>query len=599
MLQGTVIVLALYALLETVISLLFSAALWISSAIMNGSITVFSSGQNVIQTFVNFLLSAGEGDVAGSFPIGNIIDSIAYGLLGLLLITAVIKSFSGQISGEEATSPWQVVIDVIIAVFLKNLIFGTSFFVNFGGLLGTIGEWFGSILSQLAGEIDISAWEGTMVAFSANPVAYIGLLILTASLLGSVIGAAISYIERILSFALTILLGPIAISLYACKETRDTAKAWILSIFTQFIAVFMNLFLWALFLKQLASLQTVTLDFTGSEVAALIFRLSISIAILSIIKNCEKILNSFNLRTINNLDSARAVAGGVAALGSAALMGTRLGPSFEHFLSNGMHGNMPPAQGGKGGHVNGNPAMPYTGNASLYNENGSLSIDSSGNSFRRGMANLGGNWSSSYIGAGSAKAAQNRQAQAISAINKQLENANDGDLLAGASFSDNVVGSRNEQAYSPVQMVNTALTGSKDGYGSTFSAIEGKNAPEIATVQTANGKESSGLMVYGGIRKPDGVIGNTGSYFVPVTNGGSDNPIAIGTTIGDNLYFSGDSVQIDESGSMAYKLDPVPENMFASPTAAESFGENSAPVEVASIEFTPEDFTNSDIFDGE
>ena len=599
MLQGTVIVLALYALLETVISLLFSAALWISSAIMDASVTVFSAGQNIIQTFVNFLLSAGEGDLAGSFPIGNIVDGIAYGLLGLLLITSVVKSFSGQLTGEDASNPWQVVLDVIIAVFLKNLIFGTSFFVNFGGLLGTVGEWFGTILSQFAGEIDINAWEGTMVAFSANPVAYIGLLILTAALLGSVIGAAISYIERILSFALTVLLGPIAVTLYACKDTRDTAKAWILSIFTQFIALFMNLFLWALFLKQLASLQTVTLDFTGSEVAALIFRLSISIAILSLIKNCEKILNTFNLRTMNNAGSVGSIAGGVATLGSAALMGTRLGPAFERMLASGVHGNMPPAQGGRGGHMQGNPAMPNTGNANLYNEDGILSTDASGNSFRRGMANLGGNWSSSYFGASSAKAAQNRQSQAISEITSQLANAENGTLLTGASFSDNVVGSREEQPYSPVQMVNTALTGNKDGYGHAFSVIEGKNAPEIATVQTANGKESSGLMVYGGIRKPDGEIGNTGSYFVPVTNGGASNPIAIGTTIGDNLYFSGDSVQIDDSGSMAYKLDPVPENIFDSRPASADEIETKAPAEVSSVEFTPEDFTEVDIFDGE
>ena len=121
MLQGTVIVLALYALLETVISLLFSAALWISSAIMDASVTVFSAGQNIIQTFVNFLLSAGEGDLAGSFPIGNIVDGIAYGLLGLLLISSVVKSFSGQLTGEDSSDPWQVVLDVIIAVFLKNL----------------------------------------------------------------------------------------------------------------------------------------------------------------------------------------------------------------------------------------------------------------------------------------------------------------------------------------------------------------------------------------------------------------------------------------------------------------------------------------------
>ena len=48
-----VIATVLYAAMQTIITLLFSGALWISQKILDSSITVFSEGDNIIQNFIN------------------------------------------------------------------------------------------------------------------------------------------------------------------------------------------------------------------------------------------------------------------------------------------------------------------------------------------------------------------------------------------------------------------------------------------------------------------------------------------------------------------------------------------------------------------
>ena len=591
---GTVIVLALYALLDTIISLLFSGAMWIAKSIMDSSITLFTANQNIITTFVNLLPFSGGADGV-TVNVGSIIDGISYGIITLVIIIGIIKSIASPLTGDDkADNPLNICVRAVIAIVAKHLIFGfgTNFLSwSFNGLLGVFGRWFGLILSNVGTFnyekfTDINAW-------TLNAAAYIGALILMATLLGGVLGAAISYIERILSFALTILVGPIAISLYAYKETSHIARQWILSIFTQFGAILLNLLLWGAFINQINSLEGLWIS--SDDVGTLIFKLAVAVALLSLIKNCEKIFNSLGLYTLANQDAARSITGGIAALGSGAIMAMRMAPSAKAAVERGMHGQNP-AQGGRGGmgFAGGRNPMPFTGN-NLYDKSGNLNSKGEGNSFsnaaRGVMARSAGNYNSPIMGSGSTRAAQNRQLGAQGALSNAVGSAITSAKESGRLDSNGAVRSAagirigsaqvsesagtNRQIaqgvktdapmYSGAQLANMAISGHENGYSSGFRFSPSGASPMGSAIsdgvlnssgygefqgafKDAGGNAVTGSMVVGTTEAPSGaavtgVIGqgiymgsdglekNLGACFMPTIGGGEDNLLGVGQEV--------------------------------------------------------------------
>ena len=81
-----IIATVLYAAMQTIITLLFSGALWIAEKILNASITTFSEEDNIIQNFINLLPFPETLNVSG------IVFGIADALLILIFITSLIKS---------------------------------------------------------------------------------------------------------------------------------------------------------------------------------------------------------------------------------------------------------------------------------------------------------------------------------------------------------------------------------------------------------------------------------------------------------------------------------------------------------------------------
>jgi len=603
MVVGTVIVLALYALLDTIISLLFSGAMWIARSIMDSSITIFNSNQNVVTTFVNLLPFAGEENAVN---VGSIIDGISYGIMVLIILIGVIKSIAAPLVGDDtADNPFNIVFRVIIAIVLKHMIFGfgTNYLSwSFNGLLGIFGRWFGTILSTVGGFnyesfTDINAW-------TLNPAAYIGALILMATLLGSVLGAAISYIERILSFALSVLVGPVAISLYAYKGTQDVAKQWIMSIFTQFGCILLNLLLWGAFINQIDSMEGLWISANDgdSSVGTLLFKLAIAIALLSLIKNCEKIFNTFGLRTMPNGDSARAIAGGVATLGSAALFAMRATPAAKAAVERGMHGKAPAMGGSMGKSTNtpgGASRIPYTGNASLFDKNGQMNIRGEGNragNIARGvMARSAGNFNSKIAGSDSTRSAQNRQSAAIGSLTSAMEGKTAGDRITGGQIANSKVENQrisngmesNAPSYTGAQMANMALSGHANGAGSGFKFTNSANSPVgyqltkegavlmgvekgesssapsgsmiVGTTTNLNGDQVSGIAGQGMFENGmNGRVSDMGMYYLPTDYNGEGKELPIGSQVdlgdGRDWYITGDGITIDDYGAKVYEL---------------------------------------------
>ena len=511
-----VIATVLYAAMQTIITLLFSGALWISQKILDSSITVFSEGDNIIQNFINLL------PFPETLNISGIIFGIADALLILIFAVTMIKSYTSAFTGESSSNALQIIMRCTITLLLSKLIFGSNV-LGFNGLLGYFGQWFGTVLSNVSPSISTETLAGVSFGVDLDVATYIGQLVLAGALMASVIGAAISYLERILSFAVSVIFGPIFITLNASSETSDTCKQWILSLFTQFAAILLSLVMWSLFMNKVNSLPRIITD-SGTY----IFDLAVAIVLLNLMKNSEKIFSAFGLRTMPNTDSARSILAGFGALG-AGLMLTRTASTFI-------------GRGHSSGAVAG--SVRETGRDNLF-ENGNLS--SADNSVGAKSWAYAKSWNP-LIGNKSTRGLSASQNKAIDAINVSMKDAEVGSSLQNISSAT----------------VNEAIRGIDGAQGFNYESSE---------LIKANVGQVEGIVGDATYINRNGEVDAIGKYFMPTANYDSSSMVA-GTSVemGDDKSWvlTGESQIIDNSGSRAYQIKaPEPMNVHV-----ESISEN-------------------------
>lgn len=339
----------LYTVLETVLSLMLSGAVYIANSILDESVTFFTVNQDFFSTILQLIPF---GTVAGTVSVstvGNIIKGIAYGIAGLLIVLSILKSILSPITGGESENPLQAVVRAMITIVLIIALFGINFgsithiesnaggqyfsVAGFGGLIKLLGQWFATILSYL-GDITqpLDMGDASGLLDMLDPINYLACCVMYAGLITSVTGAAITYIERILSFAVYILIGPIAVSLYACPDTAETFKQWLIGIFTQFMAIFISMIMWVAFLNQMSKVNHAS-SFGDGGTGAIgdnkIFMLAVAIVLLNLMKDSEKILNSMGLKTMQQGSSARSILAGAGLVMSGAMLGMQAGRAYK------------------------------------------------------------------------------------------------------------------------------------------------------------------------------------------------------------------------------------------------------------------------------
>ncbi len=322
MLIGTII----YTFAELLVQGLFQAIIAIAGKILDDSITVFTSDQNIFETFINFI------PFAENIHLPSIIRSISYGLVILMLVINLLKSVASPMTGDSTISPAQACVRAALSITLIIAFFGVGFGTTdtftFDGIISLIGRWFGSILSAIGME-DFNSGLANMKLVNpfSDAFEYIGAILLFLAMLTSVLGAALQYVERIISYALYVVLGPIAIAMYTNKETAQTFKDWMVGLFSQFIAILLSLVMWICFIHSINTSD-------GS-----VFSYAVSIAILGLMRNSEKILNAMGLRatTMSLGDSARSIGGALNTVFGAVGATVGLSKSLHNYVSNKNH----------------------------------------------------------------------------------------------------------------------------------------------------------------------------------------------------------------------------------------------------------------------
>lgn len=312
----------------------FGFAGWLIQGFMNASADIASSLMtSVYDLFFNDKETVYNAGLEILFPnsffgvnfnLANFIVKVATALMCLCIIIGVIKSMMAPATGEESESPTSIMWHAVIGGLLMWLFFGNPrlFFsrikvapdgtfnilqIGLNALKSAFdGMGIRNMLTAGDASTALSKYYGGFSNFEnivTNGIAnsagqYVLGLIMSGTLIIMVIRASISFLERILSFCLYLVLGPLCFALYPLKETRGLAKEWILSAFAQILAIFFSTLMWATFINRFNNLSV------DNGVQGAILDLAMCVVILTLCEKVEQLLNAIGLRTLPNSDAA-------------------------------------------------------------------------------------------------------------------------------------------------------------------------------------------------------------------------------------------------------------------------------------------------------
>lgn len=283
--------------------------------------------------FLNILMQGMVGNQAGQW--GEFIYRLAFILFGALAAAQIFKSFINPASRGNA-SPSRTIMWIIAAGFL--MIFGQK-------LLSAVLEAFTGLIqgnmkavfdlknlddeANIMNQYDLLAYMNHLNRFGAA-------LVCACGVGASLLAATITYLERYLSFAVTAYLGPFAMAMTACDDTRRSSVQWLQSFISQMLGIVLSL----MFLYMGAQALTMSASFLGgsgsrtsdmfltgdSERLSLIILRSVGATVFfSLSRGTEKFLGAFGIQTMHLGDAAQAVAQGTRTAGVALRAGIGIG----------------------------------------------------------------------------------------------------------------------------------------------------------------------------------------------------------------------------------------------------------------------------------
>lgn len=290
-----------------------------------------------------------DGLVPGINYLETIISGVAWAMWSIFLYTSILKMITDSVDGSYRSSPMTLIKKFVMSA---TLIFAAKYLLSFvftqaDSLMTSLTSTFG--IDKMS-ELDLS---GISNAGFGNALE---LLLLSGILLYNIFTAVLNQVERFITLYVSYYFCPIAMSMYASEDNETATKQYFISLFSQIAAIMLNTFLFYCFYTKLNSFWSVAIDSDNIVKNGHIFLdFCIALAILSLSKNSEKILNEFGLHTMpspttardffsgaaSSLSMARTISGNAkkatnAVATTATLGATAIGNSF---VSKAMNGN--------------------------------------------------------------------------------------------------------------------------------------------------------------------------------------------------------------------------------------------------------------------
>ena len=308
--MAALIAAAIYALLPTVISLLTMSAVTAMKAIIDKRLFIING--NVVDILESVFGSESYLGRAG-IDIGGVIYGVGFSIIIVSSLLAIISSFIKGMQGEASENPFNVLARAIATVFLEIIIFGVPGNRWFGtGLLSQFGNMMSAVIGFITPQAD--KLMSSVKAFNINiatPADQIVIVVMSFALFKSTISAGIVFVERWLSFAMTLLLGPVFVGMNASRQTSDTFKNWIMSVFSQALTIIISFAILIFYVFSMGDLS----GFQFFTLGDVLFKYAFTLALLSLYKNSEKLMNALGIRTIANSDTLRDYGKGLMAMG--------------------------------------------------------------------------------------------------------------------------------------------------------------------------------------------------------------------------------------------------------------------------------------------
>ena len=232
------------------------------------------------------------------------------------LLTKPFEIIGGRILGVNDVS-----LDKPLELFKGDNIFanlGNAVFSIFGEAIDLVSGAVINIVKTLFGS---STEGGGLMGNAFNDIA---MAVLNFTLFTSILGAGLIIVERYLSLAITMTMGPMFMALSVSDTTSSSTKEWVKTVLVQYGAIiisWLGLIMFATYYN--ANIAThIGASSTATALGVLKpFHFVFCIALLQIIKNSEKYFNALGFRTIANKDTASAVKGAWNEITSATRMG--------------------------------------------------------------------------------------------------------------------------------------------------------------------------------------------------------------------------------------------------------------------------------------
>ena len=240
----------------------------------------------------------------------NILNVIGWIVLVLLSYSAVIRILAGPFTGSEE-DPLKTVLKIAFAAVLlryREEIF--TLLLNYSDIYV-----FRRMKNLVSGVETVKlnwSWSGWHFINKFARFALVGSIAFAEA------QAAITYVERFLSFCLYLYTFPIAAAFSVSGRTSESFKQWLGGVLSQVLILAST---YAMIFMAMSSLNT---SFTGYDGSLNVLGLSVSLALFTLAKNLEKILSMYNIRTMPTADAARSFLGGIGTASALAGSAVRM-----------------------------------------------------------------------------------------------------------------------------------------------------------------------------------------------------------------------------------------------------------------------------------
>lgn len=253
---------------DFLLKIIFTIVHWVFSLIIGvlGSL-IMTIGEYLFSTVIDKggildfdLIMNGINNVflAKNIDMQSIIYTIALFTLFLTILGTGIKIMASTFGGKETDSPIQFFSRLVIAAVLLGFYsyITTAIAQIFGGILNTAAIFnndnstIKTTLESFVGLFKATADTGTSVPDWITSLAFdliwhniaqdIIVVIFIFTLFKDMFGAALTFVERVIQFAIYMAIGPICIAFYPYKETSSVTKEWFMGIVSQILVIYVS-----------------------------------------------------------------------------------------------------------------------------------------------------------------------------------------------------------------------------------------------------------------------------------------------------------------------------------------------------------------------